>query len=86
MRCQNCGSGDLHETKVSIPVNTPRGRLIIGEVPAVKCSKCGKEFMSVMTKSRLNDIFKEWEQSGAPADQIIKYSLLKNIYRNLYDS
>jgi YgiT-type zinc finger domain-containing protein len=76
MKCQFCGSGDLNETKVSIPINTPRGRIVIGEVPAVKCMKCGKEFMSVVTQSRLKDIYKEWEESGEPGDKIIKYTLL----------
>ncbi len=77
MRCQQCGSGNLTETRVNIPIATPKGKLIIGDVPAVKCLKCGKEFMSVVSNSRVKEIYKDWESSDEQGDKIIKYSLLK---------
>ena len=78
MKCQKCGGTELLETTVSVPVKTPRGKVIIGDVPAVRCLECGSEFMSMIARSQVKKIFDRWAESGEPGNKIIKYSLLGN--------
>ena len=78
MKCQKCGGTELINTKVSIPIKTPRGKLVIGDVPAVRCMECGGEFMSMIARSQVKKLYDLWEESGESANRIIKYSLLNN--------
>ena len=78
MKCQKCGGTELINTKVSIPIKTPRGKLVIGDVPAVRCMECGGEFMSMIARSQVKKLYDRWEESGESANRIIKYSLLNN--------
>ena len=78
MKCQKCGGTELIDTKVSVPIRTPRGKLVIGDVPAVRCLECGGEFMSMIARSQVKKIFDRWAESGEPANKIIKYPLLNH--------
>ena len=76
MKCQKCGGTELIEAKVTVPVRTPRGKLVIGDVPALRCMECGGEFMSMMARSQVKKIFDRWAESNEPGDKIVKYSIL----------
>ncbi len=73
MKCQKCGSPELHEWKTKVPVKFQRGSLTILDVPTVKCMKCGHEVMLNMTSNRLKDIVSRWQEIGLPGDQTVRY-------------
>lgn len=78
MKCQNCGSSNLKEVTVEVPIRTPVGRVTIEGVPAIRCMECGKSFMSMIARSRVKKLFDEWEKSGERGNKQIQYKLIEN--------
>jgi YgiT-type zinc finger domain-containing protein len=56
MRCENCGSEDARELRVSRTYGQDAELLVIENVPVVTCSACGESYMTADTLREIENL------------------------------
>ena len=56
MRCENCGSQDARELRVSRTYGQDAELLVIENVPVVTCSVCGESYMTAATLRQIESL------------------------------
>lgn len=56
MKCMNCKSGDMIESKTTYFAQLKNCYVIIENVPCVKCDQCGEEFFTASVAEKIDDI------------------------------
>lgn len=69
MRCDNCGSDQARERRVTRTYGADADLLVIENVPIVTCPSCGESYMTSATMRHLDDL-RERGQSVAVARSV----------------